>query len=89
MLGWVDPPMVFCMIFAHVFGCDGFWSMVLDAMVFQSMVLDALACINMHCKIEKNIMKNQESSPSFWIQGKYLCICVLCVMLSHCLFSVF
>ena len=34
MLGWADPPMVLCMIFAHVFGHDGFQSMVLDAMVF-------------------------------------------------------
>ena len=63
----------------HGFGCDG----------FQSMVLDALACINMYCNIEKNIMKNQIGSPGFGIQGKSLCICVLCVMLSHCLFSVF
>jgi len=35
MLGWVDPPMVLCMIFAHVFGRDDFRSMVLDAMVFH------------------------------------------------------
>jgi len=34
MLGWADPPMVLCMIFAHGFGRDGFLSMVLDAMVF-------------------------------------------------------
>ena len=34
-LGWADPPMVLCMIFAPVFGHDGFWSMVLDAMVFS------------------------------------------------------
>ena len=32
MLGWVDPPMVLCMIFAHGFGCNGFQSMVLDPM---------------------------------------------------------
>ena len=56
---------------------------------FQSMVLDASACINMHYNIERNIMKNQAGSPSFAIQGKSLCICVLCVMLSHCLFSMF
>ena len=70
MLGWVDPPMVLCMIFAHVFwtrwfsihgiGCDG----------FRSMVLDASACINMYCNIERNIMKNQAGSPGFGIQGK-------------------
>ena len=34
MLGWADLPMVLCMIFTHGFGCDGFWSMVLEAMVF-------------------------------------------------------
>jgi len=33
MLSWVDPPMVLCMIFAHVFGRDGFRSMVLDTML--------------------------------------------------------
>ena len=89
MLGWADPSMVLCMIFTHVFwtrwfsvhgfGCDG----------FRSMVLDALECINMYYNIERNIMKNQASSLGFWIQGESLCICVLCVMLSHCFFSVF
>ena len=79
ILGWVDLPMVLCMFFAHDFGRDGFWSMVLYA----------LACINMYCNIKRNIMKNQVGSPNFGIQGKYLCICVLCVMLSHCLFSMF
>jgi len=44
--------------------------MVLDAMVFQSMVLDASTCINMYCNIERNIMKNQAGSPGFGIQGK-------------------
>ena len=63
----------------HGFGCNGFWSMVLDAST----------CINMCCNIERNIMKNQASSPSFGSKGKSLCICVLCVMLSHCSFSVF
>ena len=53
------------------------------------MVLDASACINMYCNIEINIMKNQAGSPSFGIRGKSLCICILCVMLSHCLFSLF
>jgi len=37
--------------------------MVLDVMVFRSMVLDASACINMYCNIERNIMKNQVGSP--------------------------
>ena len=79
MLGWVDPPTVLCMIFAHVFRRDG----------FQSMVLGALACINMYYNIERNIMKNQDVVPVLGSMGKSLCICVLCVMLSHCLFFVF
>ena len=72
--------MVLCMLFTHGFGRDG----------FLSVVLDASACINMYYNIERNIMKNQAGSPGFlgsW--GKSLCICVLCVMLSHCLFSLF
>ena len=52
-----DPPIALCMIFAHVFGRDG----------FRSMVLDTSACINMYCNIERNIMKNQAGSPSFGI----------------------
>jgi len=59
--------MVLCMIFTHVFGCDGFRFMVLDAMVLRSMVLDALAYINMYYKIERNIMKNQDGSLGFGI----------------------
>ena len=58
--------MVLCMIFAHGFGHDG----------FCSMVLYALACINMYCNIERNIIKNQVGSPGFGIQGKisvYMC----------------
>jgi len=35
MLGWMDPPMALCMIFAHVFGCNGSQSKVFDAMVFD------------------------------------------------------
>ena len=53
------------------------------------MVLDASAYINMYCNVERNIIKNQVDSPSFGIQGKISSICVLCVMLSHYLFSVF
>ena len=49
------------------FGRDGFQSMVLDAMVFRYMVLDASVCINMYCNIERNIMKNQVGSPGFGI----------------------
>ena len=58
--------MVLCIVFAHGFRRDG----------FRSMVLDASTCIYMHCNIERNIMKNQSGSPSFWIQGKifvYIC----------------
>ena len=51
--------------------------------------LDASACIYMYCNIERNIMKNQAGSPDLGSKGKSLCICVLCVMLLHCLFSVF
>ena len=47
--------MVFCMVYAHGFGRDG----------FQSMVLDALACINIYCNIERTIMKNQSRSLGF------------------------
>ena len=64
----------------HGFGHDG----------FRSMVLDASTCINMYYKIERNIMKNQASSPSFGIQGKisvYMCfmyyalaLFILCVL---------
>jgi len=57
MLGWVDPPKVLCMIFAHVFGSDG----------FRSMVLGASAYINTCYNIERNIMKNQPGSPGFGI----------------------
>jgi len=49
--------MVLCMIFAHVFRCDG----------FRSMVLDALACINIYSNIERNIMKNQVGISGFGI----------------------
>ena len=32
--------------------------------------MDASACIYMYCNIERNIMKNQSSSPSFGIKEK-------------------
>ena len=38
-------------------------------------------CIYMYCNIERNIMKNQASSPVFESRGKYMCIYVLCFML--------
>jgi len=70
--------MVLCLVFTHGFGCDG----------FLSMVLDALACINIYCNIERNIMKNQAGSPGFGIQGKisvYMCfICYALIIFFLC-----
>ena len=78
ILGWVDLPMVLCMFFTHGFGFDD----------FQSMVLDASACINMYCNIENKIMKNQAGSPEFGIQGKisvYMCfMCYALVLFIFC-----
>ena len=73
--------MFLCMGFAHDFGHDGFLPMVLVDMVKGSMVvfkskvnglvsMNYLACIYMYCNIERNIMKNKNSSPRFGIQGK-------------------
>ena len=47
------------------------------------MVLDALACINIYCNIERNIMKNQAGSPSFWDSGGNLCVYVFYVLCSR------
>ena len=55
--------------------------MVLDAMVFRSMVLDASACINMYCNIERNIMKNQAGSPVLGSRGN-VCAYVFYVLRS-------
>jgi len=61
----------------------------LDAMVFQSMVLDALACINMYYKIERNIMKNQAGSLGFGIQGKIsVYMCFMCSSLTLFIFCI-
>ena len=79
MLGWADLPMVLCMIFAHVFGRDG----------FRSMVLDASVCINMYCNIERNIMKKQVGSPDFGIQGKIsVYMCFMCYAFALFIFYV-
>ena len=57
---------------------------------FHSMVLDASACINMYCNIERNIMKNEAGSPSFGIQWENICVYVFYVLCSHIVyFSVF
>ena len=71
--------MVLCMVYAHGFGHDS----------FCSMVLDALACINMYCNIERNIMKKQADSPSFGIQEKiYVYMCFMCYALTLFIFCV-
>jgi len=71
------------------FGRNGFWSMVLDVMVFRSMVLDASACINMYYNIERNIMENQVGSPGFGIQGKTsMYMCFMCYALTLFIFCV-
>ena len=63
----------------HSFGCNG----------FRSMVLDASACINMYCNIERNIMKNQAGSPSFGIQGEIsMYMCFMCYALTLFIFCV-
>ena len=63
----------------HGFGRDG----------FRSMVLNASACINMYCNIERNIMKNQDGSPSFGIQGKIsVHMCFMCSTLALFIFFV-
>jgi len=69
------------------FGRDGFRFMVLDAMVFQSMVLDASACINMYCNIERNIMKKIKLVvPVLGSSGKSLCMCFMCYALTFLFF---
>ena len=73
----------------HGFGRDGFRSMVLDTMVFRSMVLDASACINMYCNIERNIMKNQACSLGFEIQWEIsVYMCFMCYALAFLFFPV-
>jgi len=53
------------------------------------MVLDASACINMYCNIERNIMKNQAGSPSFGIQGKIsVHMCFMCYALALFIFFI-
>jgi len=76
-ISWANLPMALCMVFAHGFGRDG----------FRSMVLDASTSIYMYCNIERNIMKNQASSPSFGIQGKILVyMCFMCYALALFIF---
>jgi len=65
--------MVLCIVFAHGFQSDGFWSMFLDAS----------ECIYTYYNIEINIMKNQFGSPSFGIQEKiFVFICFMCYSLT-------
>ena len=87
IFGWADPPMVLCMISAHVFWTR--WILVhgFGRDGFRSMVLDPSACINMYCNIERNIMKNQDGSPGFWIQWEIsVCICFMCYALAFLFF---
>src|SRR3984885_14479684 len=87
MLGWADPTMVLCMILAHVFWTRWFSVHGIGSMVFWYMVLDALACINMYCNIERNIMKNQAGSLSFEIQWEIsVYMCFMCYALAFLFF---
>ena len=89
MLGWADPPMVLCMIFAHDFWTRWFSVHGIGRDGFRSMILDALACINMYCNIESNIMKNQAGSPNFGIQGKIsVHMCFMCYAITLFIFFV-
>jgi len=81
--------MVLCMIFAHVFWTRWFSVHGFRCHGFRSMVLDDSACINMYYNIERNIMKNQASSPSFGIQGKIsVYMCVMCYAITLFIFCV-
>lgn len=83
MLGWADPPMVLRMIFTHIFWTQWFSVHGFGHDGFRSMVLDASACINMYCNIERNIMKNQAGSPGFGILGKiFVYMCFMCYALA-------
>ena len=75
------------MIFGPWFWTRWFSVHGIGSMVFWSMVLDASACINMYCNIERNIMKNQAGSLGFWIQGKIsVYICFVCYALALFIF---
>ncbi len=79
--------MVLCMIFAHVFWTRWFSVHGIGSMVFWSMVLDASACINMYCNIERNIMKNQAGSLGFEIQWEIsVYMCFMCYALAFLFF---
>jgi len=66
-----------------------FSHMVLDVMVFSPWYLVASICINMYFNIERNIMKNQAGSPSFWIQEKIsVYMCFMCYALTLFIFCV-
>ena len=81
--------MVLCMIFANVFWTRWFSVHGIGRDGFRSMVLDASACINMYCNIERNIMKNQVGSPGFGIQGKiFVYMCFMCYALALFIFCV-
>ena len=71
------------------FGRDGFSVHGIGRDGFQSMVLDASACINLYYNIERNIMKNQNGSHSFGIQWKIsVYMCFMCYALTFFIFYV-
>ena len=54
------------------------------------MVLDASACINMYCNIERKIMKNQVGSLDFEIQWEiFVYMCFMCYALAFLFFPCF
>ena len=79
MLGWADPPMVLCMIFAHVFWTRWF-------------LVHGIGCFGMYkyyYNIEWNIIKNQAGSPGFGIQGKiFVYMCFMCSALALFIFCI-
>ena len=75
--------MVLCMIFCTWFWMRWFSVHCFGRNGFRFMVLDASACINMYCNIDRNIMKNQAGSPGFGIQGKIsMYMCFMCYALA-------
>ena len=75
------------MVFSPWYWIDGFLVHGIGRDGFRSMVLDALACINMYCNIERNIMKNQAGSPGFGIRWEIsVYMCFMCYALTFLFF---
>jgi len=54
--------------------------------------MDDSTCIYMYCKIKRNKMKNQSSSPGFGIQGRivvYICFIFYALTIVYFLFLEF